>query len=522
MKRLKIMNIRRLALLGACFGLSLATSAMATGQLAGTKSQWSNQKQMPPGSVDLLVKLKSSHNLQSLDHQIARRLNNPSLLRVGTQVASLQSITPDWVQVKGVGDVKAELMKMEAVAYVQPNFRLKTFENPNLVNLMSKSRVSDTEDYRPLALLPDNPTIPDEPVATSGLDPLLIKQWGMKDNGVEKAWTIEMGSPEMVVAVIDTGVDYTHEDLLPNLWRNLGESGLDADGNSRATNGKDDDNNGFVDDVIGWDFASNDNRPYDLASMSPADIINGTNPGHGTHCAGNVAARGENGKGIAGVAPNVRVMSLRFITEKGYGTTADAVKAIHYAVDNGARILSNSWGGEGNPNDSGDQENRAMKEAVEYSEAKGVLFVVAAGNGRKGRGFDMDRDSKPVLPAAYDYESILSVAALDVNQKLGVFSNWGLKTVDIGAPGVNIFSTMVQQNYSNVVLDHLGIKANWDGTSMATPHVAGAAALYWSKHPNKTWQEVKAAIMKTAVALDSLKGKTVSGGKLNVENLLND
>jgi thermitase len=333
----------------------------------------------------------------------------------------------------------------------------------------------------------------------------------MIDIGVKDGWKVSKGNPDFIVAVIDTGVDYTHEDLLPNIWRNTKEI---------PNNGIDDDKNGYIDDVIGWDFASNDNKPYDL-SMDPLDILfKGGNPGHGTHCAGNVAARGDNGKGIAGVAPNVKIMPLRFITEKGQGTTADAVRAIHYAVDNGAKVMSNSWGSEGEDPADG-AENKALRDAVQYAQDHGVIFVAAAGNGHSGKGYDNDSDPKPGMPASYDNDIIISVAAIDKTDALGSFSNWGARSVDIGAPGVAIYSSMVGNNYSDIVIDKMGFKATWDGTSMATPHVAGAVALYWSAHPTKTWQEVKAAVLGSAKKINALANKSVSGGKLDVKALMN-
>jgi thermitase len=351
-----------------------------------------------------------------------------------------------------------------------------------------------------------------------GADPEFSKQWGMADIGAQEAWTKTKGSEEMVVAVIDTGVDYTHEDLLPNMWRNPGEAGQDSQGRDKSSNGLDDDNNGYVDDVVGWDFVSNDNKPYDLA-VDPLDLLaGGGNPGHGTHCAGNVAARGDNGKGIAGVAPNVKIMGIRFISEEGMGTTAAAIKSIRYAVDNGARVLSNSWGSEGE--DTASPENKALRESVQYAENKGVLFIAAAGNGHSGKGYNNDTDPSPAFPASYEYDNVVSVAALDSRNALGSFSNWGVKTVDIGAPGVVVFSTTVGGTYSDVILDKYGFRVTWDGTSMACPHVAGAAALYWSLNPTKNFREVKEALIRSAKAIPSLRGKVVSDGKLDVKNLI--
>ena len=353
----------------------------------------------------------------------------------------------------------------------------------------------------------DNPDIPAAPEAgETGADPLYEKQWGMNDIGAKEAHDAVNNlnnDNEIVVAVIDTGVDYTHEDLLPNLWRNRNEI---------PDNGIDDDENGFVDDVVGWDFASDDNKPYDLKGGS---ALGGGNPGHGTHCAGNVAARGNNGIGISGVAPNAKIMILRFITEEGQGTTADAVGSIKYAVDNGAHITSNSWGSIGEDPDE-EEENQALRDIIQYSQDKGILFVAAAGNGHQGKGYDNDTDDKPAYPASYDNDIIMSVAAIDSGDKLGSFSNWGKKSVDIAAPGVKVYSTVVGDGYTDTAIPGL---ATWDGTSMAAPHVAGAAALYLAANPEANWKEIKKAIMDAAAPVSAYKNKLVSGGKLNLKKM---
>ena len=362
----------------------------------------------------------------------------------------------------------------------------------------------------------DNPPFPTKGSGGSGADTMANKQWGMKQMGVADAWTVTKGNQDVVVAVIDTGIDYTHEDLVDNLWHNPGEMGLDAGGKDKTANGVDDDANGYVDDVIGWDFASNDNKPYDLSGSLMDILLKGSNPGHGTHCAGNVAARADNGKGIAGVAPGVKLMGLRFIGEGGQGDTAGALKAIRYAVDNGAKVLSNSWGSEGD--DPADKDTQALKDAIVYARDKGVLFIAAAGNGHQGVGYDNDSDAKPGVPASYDIENIVSVAAIAEDGKLGAFSNWGAKTVHLAAPGVKVFSTVTQsEHYSDTLIDIPGLMtATWDGTSMATPHVAGAAALYLSIHPDKNWRDAKAALLGSAKKNPNLTGKMVSGGQLDV------
>lgn len=364
----------------------------------------------------------------------------------------------------------------------------------------------------------DNPPFPTAGSGGSGPDPQFNNQWGMNQIGVKAGWEKSKGSPEMVVAVIDTGVDYTHEDLVDNMWHNSGEMGRDAQGRDKSSNGVDDDGNGYIDDLVGWDFAGNDNKPYDMWSTFEQIISGEGNPGHGTHCAGNVGARGENGKGIAGVAPNIRIMAIRFITEKGSGTTADAIKAVRYAVSNGAKVLSNSWGSEGD--DPKDPDTQALKDAIRFAQDHGVLFVAAAGNGHQGRGYDNDSDSRPGVPASYSNDNIISVAALDSRGNLGSFSNWGRNSVDLAAPGVKVYSTVPANRYQDTIGSFFGQQITWDGTSMATPHVAGAAALYWSAHPEKSWLEVKSAILSSVKKLGNLSSKVVSGGTLDVRNLM--
>lgn len=434
--------------------------------------------------------------------------------------AKVEQLNDQWIHVEGgklnARDLKA-LASHPAIAYIQPNYPIRLLEDYTMQDPLRRAALMrfaarEKAQAGPLATdkkYIDNPEIIDAPRQAVGADPLFTNQWGMKDIGVQDAWKVSLGSPEMIVAVIDTGVDYTHQDLLPNLWRNSKEI---------PNNGIDDDGNGYVDDVIGWDFVSNDNKPYDL-SVEPLQLLAGGNPGHGTHCAGNVAARGDNGIGIAGVAPNVKIMSLRFIGQKGGGTTADAIKAIRYAVDNGAKVLSNSWGSEGEDPEDG-TSNQALRDAIQYAMDKGTLFIAAAGNGHQGVGYSNDADPKPAYPATYTHDNIISVAAIDVNDNFGSFSNWGATSVDIAAPGVKVYSTTVGSEYSDVVINKFGFYATWDGTSMATPHVAGAAALYWSAHPQKTWKEVKTAIMGSAKKFAAGKGKLVTEGKLDVNALM--
>jgi subtilisin family serine protease len=473
---------------------------------------------------DLLVKLAPGSTPAAMKTLQARLPANTLIEDLGVA---------GWVHVK-IPSAQFHSFHMQSVrsvpgfVAVTPNHVISLFANWKVTDPAQKAKIlaalkthtagsfpPDNEEPAP-----DNPPIPTTGSGGTGDDPMYSKQWGMNQMHVKESWSATKGVRDMVVAVIDTGVMYTHEDLVDNIWHNPGEMGMDAAGKDKSSNGVDDDGNGYVDDVIGWDFASNDNKPFDFTAPLLDQLFSGGNPGHGTHCAGNVGARSDNGKGIAGVAPGVQIMPLRFITEKGQGTTADAVKAIKYAVTMGAKVMSNSWGSEGD--DPNDGDTKALKDAIQMAQDHGVLFIAAAGNGHQGVGYNNDTDSKPGVPASYDMDNIISVAAIDVNGALGSFSNWGLRTVDLAAPGVKVFSTVTNSaKYTDTVVDIPGsITATWDGTSMATPHVAGAAALYWSAHPEKSWSDVKAAILGSVKKTAALNGKMVSGGQLDVGQLM--
>lgn len=463
---------------------------------------------------EYLVKLNSRASIDSFQLEMSR--SGVSLKDLGIA---------NWVKVTLTEDQVELLRQHPEVTDLEPNAKVKIMTNLEVYDPILRNQIAEFafRDNAMGVFSPrgqDNPAFPTKLVGGSGADPLFNNQWGMTDNDVKGAWNNSgtKGNQDVIVAVLDTGVDYTHEDLADNMWRNPGETGLDSNGNDRATNGIDDDGNGYIDDVVGWDFAKDDNKPYDL-SKSGFEILFGGNPGHGTHCAGNVAARADNGKGIAGVAPNVKIMAMRFLTEDGSGSIEGALGAIKYASDMGAQILSNSWGSEGDGGDA--NTSKALQDAIQYAQDKGALFVAAAGNGHQGVGYDNDTDAKPAYPASYPNENIISVAALDVSDQLGSFSNWGRNTVDIGAPGVKVFSTVPDNQYQDTVIDIPGfITATWDGTSMATPHVSGAAALYLSKNPNADWREIKNAILGTSTPVSALSGKSVTGGKLNVRALM--
>jgi subtilisin family serine protease len=293
-------------------------------------------------------------------------------------------------------------------------------------------------------------------------------------NGLE-ASGVTQGDANLVVAVIDTGVDFSHPELTGRRWVNPGESG-----GGKETNGIDDDGNGFVDDVNGADFLNNDGNPFD-------------DHGHGTHVAGTIAAS-VNGQGVVGVAPNVKIMALKSTG----GSISDAIEAIGYAKSKGAKISNNSW------EIPGGFFSQALKDAIDTS---GSLFVAAAGNG----GFDGigdNLDVSPNYPAAYTSNNLLSVAAVDCHGNRASFSNFGATSVDIAAPGVGILSTRPNNTY--------GID---NGTSMASPHVAGVAALAASVDPALLSDSValKNHVMDTGKPLSAMAGITVTGDMVDAE-----
>lgn len=317
-------------------------------------------------------------------------------------------------------------------------------------------------------------------INTTPNDPMFGDLWGLSNNGDKdglkgfdinavQAWTLSKGSKDIIVGVIDTGVDYTHPDLSENIWVNEAEL--------NGVEGVDDDNNGFVDDIHGYDFANDDGDPMD-------DNM------HGTHVSGTIGARGDDGVGVVGVNWNVRIMALKFITAAGSGTLESAIKAIDYSIQMGAMLTSNSWGGGG--------KSQSLEAAIQRARDAGQLFVAAAGNSGK------DSDATPMYPAAYEAENIISVAAVDRAGKLADFSNYGATSVDIGAPGVDVVSSTPNGKYKAL-----------SGTSMATPHVAGVVALLMAYDRTLNWEQVKSRLLKTSVPTEALRQKTTTGGMLN-------
>lgn len=335
-------------------------------------------------------------------------------------------------------------------------------------------------------------------------DPRLGELWGLDNVGqtggavdadidAPEAWDITTGTSDVVVAVIDSGAQLDHVDLYANIWLNPGE---DLNGNGikdpSDVDGIDNDGNGFIDDLVGWDFSGNDNNP------SPAG---GGCLGHGTHTAGTIGAVGDNGVGVTGVNWNVKLMILKaFNPVLGVlcsASDSNLIRAIEYTTLMGVKVSSNSWGG--------GPFNPAMRNAIL---ATNSLFVAAAGNGGND-GVGDNNDARPSYPASYDLGNIVAVAATDHNDGRARFSNFGRRSVDLGAPGGSILSTVPGNAF-----------AVYSGTSMATPHVAGAAALLLAQDPTYTINELKDRLLRGVDPVDSLSGRTVTNGRLNARGSL--
>lgn len=319
-------------------------------------------------------------------------------------------------------------------------------------------------------------------------DPRFGRQWGLRNTGAEggvsdadidasAAWTRTRGTGEAVVAVVDSGNDVRHPDLYPNIWVNDDE---------RPSNRKDDDRNGYVDDVRGWDFFNGDGTLYH--GFEEDD--------HGTHVAGIIAARGNNGLGMTGIGWRVKVMPLKFIGPGGSGYISDAARAVDYAAKNGAHVVNISSGCD-------DCYSQTLRDAIMRAERAGVLVVTTAGNS------GANNNTRRHYPCRYDLPNVLCVAATDRRDALAGFSNYGSNTVDLAAPGVEVTGTVPGGGYRR-----------YTGTSQASPHVAGVAALVESEFPRLDAAGIKARILRSVDRKSGLSGKTVTGGRLNASKAL--
>ncbi|MDH3492228.1 MAG: S8 family serine peptidase [Acidobacteriota bacterium] len=389
--------------------------------------------------------------------------NNDSIEDEIENVKNLISI--DDLDNANAEDVAIQYGKMsDVVLYAEPNFKIE---------------LDPVGDISPVRAPFDGQQTPN--------DPLFGEQWALNNKGqgggkakadisALRAWLKSRGSEDVVVAVLDTGVDYSHVDLSENIW-------FRPDNIAPYT----DDELGTIDDKNGYDADANDGDPMD-------------DNGHGTHCAGIIGAEGNNGEGITGVNWKVEIMPLKFLGSGGFGSTKNAIEAINYAIDRkkagvNIRVINASWGST--------MYSKALEDAIRAAGEQGILFVAAAGNN------STDNDGRPHYPSNYDLPNVISVAALDRNDELASFSNFGAKTVHIAAPGKEIVSTWLNGQYREA-----------SGTSMATPQVAGIAALLISGNPDIDVAALRAKLLGSVDALDSLTGKVENGGRINAEKAL--
>lgn len=412
---------------------------------------------------EVLVKFRSNVSLSEIE-RIAAKNND----RVEDEIESVKNlISIDDLDNADANSVAAQYNKMtDLVEYAEPNFKIELDpESAKPVNALSK--------------ISEDSNLPN--------DPMFNEQWALSNTGQNggkenadlsaiKAWEKSKGSSNVVIAVLDTGVDYTHPDLVTNMW-------FRPDNIPQYK----DDELGTFNDVRGFDAADNQSDPMD-------------DNGHGTHCAGIIGAEGNNDEGIAGINWNVQIMPLKFLGKGGFGSVKDAIESINYAIDrkrNGVniRIISASWGST--------QYSKALEDAIRAAGEADILFVAAAGNS------STDNDKQPHYPSNYNLPNVISVAALDRNDQLASFSNYGVKTVHIAAPGREIVSTWLGDDYREA-----------SGTSMATPYVSGTAALILANNNDLSVEELRAKLLKSVDKIDSLNGKVETGGRLNAAKAL--
>ncbi|HEX6046041.1 MAG TPA: S8 family peptidase [Pyrinomonadaceae bacterium] len=404
------------------------------------------------GRPEILVKFKSGVSQATID-DLTERMND----RVEDRIEN----APGWEAIDDLDNdnVDALIAKYKAI--------------PEVEDAEENYEISIDETSSLLPVLPH--------------DPQFGEQWALSNSGqrggkkgadisAPLAWATTTGSEEVVVAVLDSGVDYTHEDLAPNMWTRPDSMAPYQDNEL-----------GTIDDVAGFNAIDNASDPMD-------------ENGHGTHCAGIIGAEGENDIGIAGVNWKVRIMPLKFMNAGGFGTTKDAIEAINYVIDRkkagvNVRIISASWGGT--------QRSRALEAVIRKAYENDILFVAAAGNS------SVNNDRNPHFPSSYNVPNVVSVAALDRNDQLAGFSNYGFKSVAVAAPGVDILSTWLGNAYEEK-----------SGTSMATPVVSGVAALILSEHPRMSVDDLRKKLLASTDPIVALKGKVTTGGRINAAKAL--
>ena len=449
--------------------LVLILVAAFAGQLSRWRKEWKSRVHIVPtaekkqpatsdeialsetrsfGSPEVLVKFKSGVSDEAIE-ALTARLHD----RVEDRIENAGGVEAiDDLDNADAASIVAEYSKLPEVEYAEPNFEINLEESEGPL----------------VPVLPHDPQFGDQwALSNSG------QKGGTKgaDISATLAWATTTGTDKLVVAVLDTGVDYTHQDLAANMWARPDSLAPYHDAEL-----------GTIDDLNGFNAVDNASDPMD-------------DNGHGTHCAGIIGAEGENDLGIAGVNWKVQIMPLKFMGAGGSGTTKDAIEAINYVIDRkkagvNVRIISASWGST--------QRSRSLEAVIRKAYENDILFVAAAGNS------SVDNDRTPHFPSSYDVPNVISVAALDRHDQLASFSNYGVKSVAIAAPGVDILSTWLGNEYEEK-----------SGTSMATPVVSGVAALVLAENPRMSVDYLRKKLLASTDPIVALKGKTVTGGRIN-------
>lgn len=447
--------------------LGLATMALSLSAGAATIEH-------VPG--ELLLKIKDGKINKVLSQKMLHQIDLKEIIKTDSGSFALVRVP----QTKSIKSIASDLMKNDQIEYAEPNYIYKAIDS---VETLESKLYNTRTALNYSASLTDDPRFGDlwglrnlgdnEPAGRRGNSSPEGKV-GVDINAMA-AWEMTKGDHKVKIAVIDTGVDYNHEDLKNNMWVNQAEL--------NGEEGVDDDNNGYIDDIHGYDFANDDGDPMD-------------GNGHGTHCSGTIAAEHNNGVGVAGVMAKAQIVAIKFLTDQGSGTTADAIKAIDYATKMNVDIMSNSWGGGG--------ASELLLEAIQNASKKGIVFTAAAGNSAG------NNDDSPHYPSNYDVENVIAVAAHNYNDKLANFSCYGKQTVHVAAPGRNILSTTQDNSYSV-----------FSGTSMATPHVSGVIGLYIAQNGRTDLKDLRDNLMKSSVYTRSYEKKTIGGGRVDAYNFLN-
>lgn len=433
---------------------------------AAEKTNFSGNSEFRAGEI--IVKFKNSKKMDKSRLSLYG-IQSEKALNVSHGQFSLMKVNAQ----KSINMAINELRNDPNVEYAEPNF---------IYHAIGKKVRNSVQDYLRSLNAPSDPSFSklwglhntgnNEPSSSRG-NSSATGVAGADINALE-AWKTTKGDSNLVIAVIDTGVDYNHPDLAENIWTN------EAEKNGKP--GVDDDGNGYVDDVYGYDFSYEDADPMD-------------GNGHGTHCSGTIAASHDNGLGVAGVMAHAKIMAVKFLSDEGSGALSDAILAIDYATKMGAKIMSNSWGGGG--------RSEALKESIEAAAKAGAVFTAAAGNSSG------NNDSYPHYPSNYEVENVVSVASHTYNNNLSSFSCYGKNTVHVIAPGQNILSTTPDNSYDV-----------YSGTSMATPHVTGVIGLLLSHEGDVDFATLKKRLVESSVYSSSYRKKSHSQGRVDAANLL--